>query len=186
MKLLFLLGNTAVGKMTVGQELTKITPFRLFHNHMVIEPVLEVFDDFNTAVIGKLRNVIFEEFAKSDNYGLIFTFMMAFDQKADWNYIERVKQTFGLSEEDIYYVELIASQEIRLMRNTTENRLAHKASKRDIEASNRLLLDADRHYRCESLPGEITSPNYIRIDNSNLSPAATAQLIKERFRFPDA
>ena len=43
MKLLFIIGNTAVGKMTVGQELTKITHLRLFHNHMAIEPVIEVF-----------------------------------------------------------------------------------------------------------------------------------------------
>jgi hypothetical protein len=38
----------------------------------------------------------------------------------------------------------------------------------------------------KSLPGEITSPNYIRIDNSHLSPAETARIIKERFGFPDA
>ena len=40
MKLVFILGNTSVGKMTVGQELMKITELRLFHNHMTIEPVL--------------------------------------------------------------------------------------------------------------------------------------------------
>ncbi len=33
MKLLFLIGNGAVGKMTVGQELMKLTGLRLFHNH---------------------------------------------------------------------------------------------------------------------------------------------------------
>ena len=75
MKLLILIGNSSVGKMTVGQELCKITPFRLFHNHMMIEPVLEVFGQFRGDVIQKLRHVIFEEFSKSDNYGLVFTFM---------------------------------------------------------------------------------------------------------------
>ena len=44
MKLVLIFGNSAVGKMTVGQELTKITKLRLFHNHLVIEPVLEVFN----------------------------------------------------------------------------------------------------------------------------------------------
>ena len=44
MKLMFLTGNAAVGKMTVGQELMKITPLRLFHNHMTIEPVLGILD----------------------------------------------------------------------------------------------------------------------------------------------
>ena len=43
MKLVLLFGNGAVGKMTEGQELMKITDLRLFYNHMTIEPVLEVF-----------------------------------------------------------------------------------------------------------------------------------------------
>ena len=36
MKLVFIFGNAAVGKMTVGQELMKITDLRLFDNHMTI------------------------------------------------------------------------------------------------------------------------------------------------------
>lgn len=75
MKLLLLFGNSAVGKMTVGQELCKLTPFRLFHNHITIEPVLEVFGTFHAPAIIRLREVFFEEFAKTDNYGLIFTYM---------------------------------------------------------------------------------------------------------------
>ena len=43
MKLVFILGNSAVGKMTVGQELMKLTGLRLFHNHMMIEPVIDIF-----------------------------------------------------------------------------------------------------------------------------------------------
>lgn len=33
MNLIVLIGSGAVGKMTVGQELMKITDYRLFHNH---------------------------------------------------------------------------------------------------------------------------------------------------------
>ncbi len=72
MKLLFLFGDAAVGKMTVGQELMKITDLRLFHNHMTIEPVIEIFGYFNPDAIDRLRQVIFEEFAKTDNYGYDF------------------------------------------------------------------------------------------------------------------
>ncbi len=185
MKLLILIGNTAAGKMSVGQELTKITPFRLFHNHMTIEPVIEIFGTYDHRTVARLRQVIFEAFAASDNYGLIFTYMWAFDQPEDWNYIEQVRQIFGLPEEDVYYVELIAPQSVRLARNATENRLANKASKRDIEASNQRLLDDDRKYRCESLPGEIPFPNYLRIENGNLTPEEAAARIKTHFTFPD-
>ncbi len=186
MKLLILIGNSSVGKMTVGQELAKITPLRLFHNHMMIEPVLEIFGSFRGDVIQKLRRVIFEEFAKSDNYGMIFTFMWAFDMPSDWEYLESVKKIFGLPEEDTYYVELIAPQDVRLVRNATENRLKNKASKRDVTASNERLLRDDRNYRCESLPGEIPFPNYFRLENTHIAPADAARMIKEHFGFPDA
>lgn len=56
MKLLFLIGNAAVGKMTVGQDLMKLTGLRLFHNHMTIESVLEIFGDFNGKAIQRLRD----------------------------------------------------------------------------------------------------------------------------------
>ena len=185
MKLLILIGNSAVGKMTVGQELCKITPFRLFHNHMMIEPVLEVFGQFRGDVIQKLRHVIFEEFSKTDNYGMVFTYMWAFDMQSDWDYLESVKKIFGLPDKDIYYVELLAPQEVRLARNRTENRLKNKASKRDVEISNQRLLNDDLRYRCESLPGEIPFPNYLRLENENISAADAAQRIKELFSFPD-
>ena len=73
MKLVFILGDTAVGKMTVGQELMKITDLRLFHNHMTIEPVIEIFGRLEGKVISEMRETIFRHFAASDNYGMIFT-----------------------------------------------------------------------------------------------------------------
>ena len=183
MKLLILIGNCAAGKMTVGQELCKITPFRLFHNHMAIEPVLEVFGEFHGPAIHRIREVVFEEFAKTDNYGLIFTYMWAFDMPSDWEYIAHVWEIFGLPDEDVYYVELIAPQNIRLERNRSENRLKNKASKRDIAASDARLLRDDKAYRCESLPGELTFPNYLRLENAGISAADAARIIKETFHF---
>lgn len=183
MKLLILTGDAAVGKMTVGQELAKITDLKLFHNHMMIEPVLEVFGEFRPKTIQRLRQVIFEEFAKTDLYGMIFTFMWAFDIQEDWDYVEWVKGIFSLPEEDVYYVELIAPQKVRLQRNATENRLTHKASKRNIEDSNRRLIRDDQQYRCVSNPGEIRFPNYLRLENADLPAAEAARIIKEHFSF---
>jgi hypothetical protein len=171
--------------MTVGQELAKITPLRLMHNHMMIEPVLEIFGSFRGDVIQKLRSVILEEFGKSQHYGLIFTYMMAFDIPSEYEYIQSVIHTLGVSEEEIFCAELVAPQEIRLERNRTENRLRHKASKRDVAASDARLIRDDENHRMESLPREIPFPNYIRIDNSNLSPSDAAKMIKEHFGFPD-
>lgn len=181
MKLVFIIGNGAVGKMTVGQELMKITDLRLFHNHMTIEPVIEIFGYFHGRASNRLRDVIFEEYAASDAYGLIFTYIWAFDQQADWDYIEHVKEIFAPYGTEFYCVELVASREARLARNVTENRLRNKASKRDVETSLRRLLSHDENYRLESREGEIPFENYIRIDNTDIPPDAAALKIKERF-----
>lgn len=55
MKFVLIIGEGATGKMTVGQELMKITELRLFHNHMPIEPVLDIFGAFNGTAIDRIR-----------------------------------------------------------------------------------------------------------------------------------
>lgn len=179
MKLVIITGAAAVGKMTVGQELCKITDLRLFHNHMTIEPVIEIFGSYKPDTIERLRKVIFEDFAKSDNYGLVFTVMWAFDCQDDWDNIRKITEIF--KDAEVYYVELVAVQSIRLQRNKTENRLKNKPSKRNLELSEYLLIHDDENNQLESLDGEIPFENYIKIDNSSLSPEDTAKIIKEKF-----
>lgn len=176
MKLVLIIGAGAVGKMTVGQELMKITDLRLFHNHMMIEPVIEIFGYFKGDTINKLREVIFDDFTTSDCKGMIFTYMWAFDMKSDWEYVENLAKKF----DEVYCVELIASQQIRLNRNQTENRLINKASKRDVEASNKRLLNEDTN-RLVSYEKEIPFKNYLRINNENMEAKEVAQIIKEKF-----
>lgn len=183
MKLLWLIGDSAVGKMTVGQKLMEMTGLRLFHNHMMIEPAIEIFGDFNKAAVVRLRQVIFEEFATSENEGMIFTYMWAFEMQSNWDYVQQVNGIFSAAgETTFYYVELIAPQEVRLQRNETENRLRHKASKRDIAVSNQRLINDDNRHRCVSLPGEIPFDNYLRIDNTHLSPEDAAREICRHFQ----
>ena len=111
---------------------------------------------------------------------MIFTYMWAFDHQEDWDYIAHVEELFRPYGTDFYYVELIAPLEVRLLRNSTENRIINKPSKRDIDKSNERIMAEDQ-YRLISKEGEIPFDNYIRIDNSNLSAAETALLIKEKF-----
>ena len=177
MKLVLIIGSGAVGKMTVGQELMKITDLRLFHNHMMIEPVIDVFGHFHGRAIQQLREVIFDEFLKTDNAGMIFTVMWAFDMPSDLEYVMSVAEKF----DEVYCVELIADQAVRLERNKTENRLKNKASKRDLAASEERVLNEDANHRLVSNPGEIPFENYIRIDNTHLAPDIVAQMIKEKF-----
>jgi len=181
MKLVIIFGAGAVGKMTVGQELAKITDLRLYHNHVDIEPVIEIFGYRASNAVTGIRKVIFEEFSKTDLYGMIFTLMWALDCPEDWDYLDALVDIFRSKGAEIYYTELVASQEVRLQRNMTENRLANKKSKRDVELSNARLKYEDARFRLASEDGEMPFENYIKIDNSELAPDVVAGMIKNKF-----
>lgn len=44
MNFYFIVGPQAVGKMTVGQEIARLTGAKLFYNHMTIDLVSQFFD----------------------------------------------------------------------------------------------------------------------------------------------
>jgi len=76
MNLVFLHGPAASGKLTVGRELSRLTGYRLFHNHLVVDALTAVFD-FGSESFVRLREEIwlsvFREAARRD-VSLIFTF----------------------------------------------------------------------------------------------------------------
>ena len=181
MKFVLIVGSGAVGKMSVGQALMEKTGFRLFHNHMMIEPVIEIFGKYNPDAVDRLRSVIFEEFVKTDAKGMIFTYMWAFDMQEDWDYVMNLTGFFEKNGAEIYCVELVADQKTRLQRNRTENRLAHKASKRNTDFSESRIIHEDANYRLVSMEREIPFKNYIRIDNTHLSPEEAAERICSAF-----
>ncbi len=43
-ELVIIFGPPAVGEMTVGHEIAKLTGFRLFHNHLTVDLALNFFD----------------------------------------------------------------------------------------------------------------------------------------------
>lgn len=184
MKLIIIVGPHAVGKMTVGQELVKVTGLKLFHNHMTIDVVANLFENMpqeRNRLTRLFRQEIFEAYSKSDEEGLIFTFMWAFDDQYDWEYIESLDKLFQSRGAEVYYVELEADYGLRIERNKTENRLLHKSTKRDIEQSEALFRRLEDKYRLNSKPGEIKKANYIKIDNTELMPDVVAVMIKEKF-----
>jgi hypothetical protein len=119
MKLVLLFGPQAVGKMTVGQELQKITDLKLFHNHMTIDllaPIFE-FNDEMWRLVNLFRIEVFKSAATSDLSGLIFTFVWAFNQQKDWDYVASVCEIVESNGGTVYFVELQANLKERLKRN---------------------------------------------------------------------
>ncbi|MEU8664556.1 hypothetical protein, partial [Actinoplanes philippinensis] len=70
---------------------------------------------------------------------------------------------------------------VRLERNSGETRLAEKPSKRDQAFARRNLLDLDRDHRLSSDGRFDGRADYLRIDNTHLSPAEVATRVIAHF-----
>ena len=184
MKLVVILGPQAVGKMTVGQELQRITELKLFHNHMTIDLVANFFA-YSSAegrrLVQLFRQEIFTAVAKSDLYGMIFTYVCDFNDSEDWEYLENLYEPFRKNDAELYFIELEACMEIRLERNKTPNRLKHKPTKKDLAFTERDIKESTINYRLNSEEGEIKNENYLRINNTDLFPDKVAAIIKDTF-----
>ena len=185
--LVFVVGPPAVGKMTVGHELSRRTGLRLFHNHHTIDLVLRFFA-FGTPpfqrLVGEFRRRIFEEVAASDLPGLIFTYVWAFDDPRDAAAVERWATIFRDRGGRVVFAELEASQDERLRRNETEFRLAEKPFKRDLAASRERLLEGDARYQLNSRGTFDGRSDWLRLETTELTAADAAARIQDRFGLP--
>lgn len=182
MKLIIIFGPPAVGKMTVGQELEKITELKLFHNHMSLELVNKFFD-FGTEQLERLDRLIrfgvFNEVANSNLEGLIFTYVWALNVKEDTDYIEKIAEIFASKGGQVYYFELKADLNERLIRNKDDHRLQCKPSKRDITFSEKSLLSFEKDYKMNTSDHDFSDKNIFTIDNTNLDANQVAEIIKQ-------
>ena len=191
MQLVVMFGPPAVGKMTVGRELARLTGFRLFHNHMTVEPVLDLFEFGSppfTRLVDEFRRRILEEAASSDLPGLVFTFVWALDDPGDRALVEEYLGIVEARGGTTSVVELAAPLDVRLERNATPLRLDHKRSKRDVEASNGWLVQAEAYMLNtggdHELAALVGDRPHLRIENAGLAPDEVAEKIVAAFGLP--
>lgn len=189
MHLVMLFGPQAVGKMAVGREVARRTPYRLFHNHATIEPLLEVFDwesaAFQTLKLEFRRRVI-EEAVAGDLPGLVFTYVWALELAEDTAYVEHLVAPVLDSGGRVDFVELYADEATRLAREGTPERLEAKASKRDTAWARADLVESGRAHRLSTGPDQpfpLDHPHH-RLDNTELTAADAAGTIIDRLTLP--
>jgi hypothetical protein len=179
--LLFVFGPPAVGKMTVGRAVADASGFRLFHNHHMLEPLLDVFDygtpPFNV-LLEEFRLRVLEEAARADT-DLVYTLVWALDLPEDAAYLRRHLAPFVEAGRPIAFVELYADLDTRIARNRTPYRLAEKKSKRDLAWSDDNVRELDRHVLNTGVrptPADelIAAYPHLRIDNTARSPEDVA------------
>ena len=178
--LLLIFGPPAVGKMTVGRAVSAASDFRLFHNHMTIEPLLETFG-FGTPAFNTLntecRRRVLEE-AVRHRVNLVFAVVWDLDSSDD---LDVMQEYIAIFDSDVAFVELRASLGTRLERNGTEHRLTEKKSKRDRDWSDDNVREMER-FTMSSVEPTLSSPLLARhphlvLDNTDLSPDQAADRI---------
>lgn len=173
-------GPQAVGKMAIGLALKEKYNYTLFHNHMSIELVVDVFGELNKnnkPLVKQMREMFFDNIVNQDLEGFVFTFTWAFNIDRDHLYIDDLINKFEKNDWKVIIVELEAELETRLKRNRTELRLINKPTKRNFEWSEKDILRSVERYRLNSNKGEITHSSYIRINNDGFDADEVADMI---------
>ncbi len=173
MKLIFIYGSAAVGKLTVAQEIAQRTNLKVFHNHLTIDAVTPVFG-FGTKPFWKLvhqfRLEILAEAARK-KASLIFTFCYA--KGSDDVFVAEVTEVIESNGGEVCFVLLTAEKSEIEKRLLSESRKNYSKLK-DVK----LLREGwEKHELFSPVPfGES-----LIIDNTNLPAEDTAKQIIEHF-----
>jgi len=170
MKLVFLHGPPAVGKLTVAVELARLTGFRLFHNHLTVDLVGSLFP-FGSEPFVLLREQIwlatFHEAARQ-KLSLIFTF--APEKTVNESFIQDTEDVVRAAGGEVVFIELTCSED------ALEARI-EAPSRSDFEK-----LQSVELYRDLKESGAFTFPpiaSALTLDTTYTLPAQTARRIAD-------
>ena len=178
----FIIGAPASGKMTIGQELSKLTGATLFFNHQPIDFALEIYQDFTEEMWEFVRSVNFSFLGTSARHhrSVILTGVIDFSNQYQLMYLKQIQDLLDNFHQEILFVELETSLEERLHRNRTENRLKHKPLKWHIEVSEREILETAETLQLNSQHQPNELHHYFKINNTNLSAEEAAKQIQNK------
>lgn len=175
MKLIFIHGPAAVGKLTVGRSLQALTGFRLFHNHLVVDTLLAVFP-FGSEPFVRLREQmwlsVFDAAARTDT-SLLFTFSP--EATVAPGFIGETVQTVTGAGGSVHFAALtcpVSELEVRI-----ENPSRAQFMKLRSRETFRKLRQADA-MAFPPVPADVT------VDTSRHGPEESARLICAAFALP--
>ena len=184
MRLVVIIGPPAVGKATVGKALAEGYGFKLFHNHVSVDAVTQVFD-WDTPGFGRLvkefRRRVIEE-AAAANIDLIFTYVWAFGEPGEGENIESYRQIVLDAGGHVFFVELATTLEVRMARNGLPSRRAMKR-RSDESSAPEWIAEMDSRFTFDSGGRLPFDDPQVRIDTTETAPEVAARMIAEAFGF---
>jgi hypothetical protein len=106
MKVIFLYGLPATGKLTIAERVTARTGYKLFHNHMVVDMLLNIFD-FGAKPFVEMREELWlsivEQCTRTEA-GLVFTFTPEHTVRP--TFVPELQRIVAAASAAIHFVEL--------------------------------------------------------------------------------
>ncbi|MDP3736466.1 MAG: shikimate kinase [Hyphomonadaceae bacterium] len=178
MKLVFIWGPAASGKLTVARELAKLTGLPVFHNHLVVDALLERLP-FGDPEFVRLREAMWMagfETAATAGSSLIFTF--APEPTVVEGFPDRVIELVEGEGGEVKFVRLQLSVGEQERRIANDNRKEfRKLTSLDLLRELRPAFD-----RCEA---DMPAADLV-IDTDEMAPDTAAQRIAAAFDLPAA
>ena len=169
MKLVFLYGPVAAGKLTVARDLARLTGFALFHNHLIVDAVAAVFPFPSPAFVRLRERFWLDTFAEAaaSARSLIFTF--APENSVAPDFPQRVQSVVREAGGEVHFVKLTLSDEEQERRISNASRAAH---------GKLVSLDLLRELRPMFKAAEAAMPApMLTLDTELVAPEAAAQTI---------
>lgn len=126
MRLIFIYGPPASGKLTVAEILSEKTGIPLFHNHLSRDLVKDIYKDElsnHYALVDTLRFTVFKYCVKN-NTNLIFTYV--YEGENDDINVKRFMEIIENGGGEVVFVELTASRDDLIDRVDNESRKRFK------------------------------------------------------------
>jgi hypothetical protein len=177
LKLIFIYGLPATGKYTVAKELAAITGYKLFHNHLVVDMLLSVFDFGSEPFVALREDIwisVFEEASAAQLPGLIFTFNP--ESTVSPGFIPNVLDTLQQSGSEVNFVELQCPLAELKSRMDSPSRQQHRKLT-SVPLFEQLYVDGV--FDAAHMP----KPR-IAVDTSTCTPAEAAMQIEKALQLP--
>lgn len=184
--LVVIFGAPASGKAAIGQELSLLTGYRFFHNHMTADPAAALFGwggKTFARTVEAMRTILFNEAAIEPTIpGVVFTFSWGLNLPDDTAFIDRTARLFASNGGQVYFVELLASLEARVAREGTPFRIDLKPAQRDVTAARARQHEMQGKYVMNT-DGQLPLPYpHLILDTETMSPGQAAAKIATTFK----
>lgn len=158
-----------VGKLTVARELSNLTGFKVFHNHLTVDLVASLFEFGSESFIALREKIWLETFSqalKANFSGLIFTF--ASEQTVPNDFPQKVRSLLEENGGKVIFVELKCSLE------ELEKRIVHPSRQKFGKLNS---VDFFRELSANSVFDNPKISADFEVETTNLSPIETANKI---------